>query len=443
MTIFNRMKNRMKFTIVLLLIIMVQLVFISPQQAYAATSRVDLLTADNFAVLGGSAVTGTNTNVITGDVGLSPTGGTAITLLTCSEVTGTIYDTNGGYTGGGGGSIACLKTDASLLTKAKNDLTTASNDAVGRSTTSTIATELGGATLTDGVYDSAAGTFGLTGTLTLNGQGNADSVFIFKAASTLITESSSKVVLTNSAQACNVYWVVGSSATLGTSSTLIGNVMASESITDNGFSTVDGRLLAKTSAVTLNNTTVTKKTCAVGTAGAPTSTPTPTPTATSSSTSNSNSTSNTSTSTNICIDIAPTNSPNLFQIDRTGSKATLYFTPVNDHLSYYYIAYGLSPGDDRYGVTFTAGLSKGVVSYTINDLNPNLTYYFKVRGGNGCTPGGWSNNKESNSKNPSLPNTGFAPHKDNAILYVITTILGGFSILFVLILRKKKCFSRN
>lgn len=149
-----------------------------------------------------------------------------------------------------------------MLTQAKNDLTTAFNNASGRSVTSTIATELGGATLTDGVYNSEAGTFGITGTLTLNGQGNADSVFIFKAASTLITASSSKVVLINGAQACNVYWVVGSSATLGTSSTLIGNVMASASITDDGSSTIYGRLLASTGAITLNETTVIKQNCA-------------------------------------------------------------------------------------------------------------------------------------------------------------------------------------
>ena len=252
---------RMPFRFLLFLHLFLFLPFLSSGSTVHATTRVDLLTADGFAVLAGSAVTGNGTCTVTGNVGLSPTGGTAITELTCAEVTGTIYDTNAGYTGGGGGSTACLVTDAGLLTTAKNDLTTASNDAVGRTTTSTVATELGGSTLTDGVYDSAAGTFGITGTLTLDGGGNVDSVFIFKMATTLITASSSQVVLTNSAQACNVYWIVGSSATIGTSSTFVGNILAADSITDNGGSTINGRLLAKGAAVTLNNTTVTKQTC--------------------------------------------------------------------------------------------------------------------------------------------------------------------------------------
>lgn len=269
------MGEDMKFLALLISVPLVVVLIVSfstnSPKVSAATTRVDLLTGDNFAVLGGSAISNVPTSVIIGDVGLSPTGGASITGLTCGEVTGTIYDTNGGYTGGGGGSTACRSTNAGLLTIAKNDLTTSYNDAAGRTTTSTIATDLAGATLTDGVYDSAAGTFGITGggTLTLNGQGNANAVFIFKMASTLITSSSSKVVLTNSAQPCNVYWQVGSSATLGTSSTLIGDVLALTSITDNGSSTVNGRLLARNGAVTLNKTTITKQTCAVGTTGGP------------------------------------------------------------------------------------------------------------------------------------------------------------------------------
>ncbi len=147
--------------------------------------------------------------------------------------------------------------------------------------------------------------------------------------------------------------------------------------------------------------------------------------------------------TTVCTDFAPVNSPDLFQIDRAGSKAVLYFTPLNDYLTYYYIAYGLSPGDERFGVSFPASPSKGVVSFTINDLNPNMTYYFKVRGGNSCAPGGWSNNKESNSKNPSLPNTGFAPQENNnPSWYIFVGIFVGISALPVLIKRKNKCLFR-
>ncbi len=151
-------------------------------------------------------------------------------------------------------------------------------------------------------------------------------------------------------------------------------------------------------------------------------------------------TSSSSSSTNSisCPDTAPTNSPNLFQIDRTGSKAVLYFTPVSGNVSYYYIAYGLSPGDERYGVSFPASHSTGVVNFTINNLDPNTTYYFKVRGGYGCAPGGWSNNKESNSKNPRLPNTGSTPQESNILLYMSSSILIGISVLLVLIQRKQR-----
>lgn len=107
-----------------------------------------------------------------------------------------------------------------------------------------------------------------------------------------------------------------------------------------------------------------------------------------------------------CNDWPPSNAPHLFQIDTTAKEATLYFTPVNDYLSYYYIAYGFSEGDERFGVEFPASLSTGVESYVVGNLSPQTTYYFKVRGGNGCAPGPWSNwlggRTESETKETSL-----------------------------------------
>lgn len=220
----------------------------------ATTTAVGLGTAGNFAVLAGSTITDTPTSVISGDVGLSPSGWTP--GLTCSEVTGTIYSVDGS------GPLPCRVTNGGLLTIAKNDLTTAYNDAAGRVAT-TITTELAGATLLDGVYDSTAGTFLISGgTLTLDGGRNADSVFIFKAATALTTLSNSTVALTNGAQACNVFWQVGSQATLGTTTTFVGTVMANSTIVDNGGSTVNGRLLARISAVNLNRTRISVPTCA-------------------------------------------------------------------------------------------------------------------------------------------------------------------------------------
>ena len=241
----------------------------------AGPTTVGLGTAGNFAVLAGAAISDVPTSAIIGNVGLSPTGGTAITGLKCAEVTGTIYDTNGGYTGNGGGT-ACLVTDPGLLTTAKNDLSTAYLDAAGRTPTTTYppAQDLGGLTLPAGVYNNPS-SFAITGTLTLSG--SATDVWIFQAGSTLTTANSSKVVLTGGAQSCNVFWQVGSSATLNTGSTFVGNILAFTSIVDSGGSTVDGRLLAAsttdvTGAVTLNNTTITKSTCtSVTTAPAATS----------------------------------------------------------------------------------------------------------------------------------------------------------------------------
>ena len=92
-----------------------------------------------------------------------------------------------------------------------------------------------------------------------------------------------------------------------------------------------------------------------------------------------------------CADWPPSNSPYLFKITTTPTTATLYFTPVNDYLSYYYIAYGYDENDERFGISFPAQLSSGVQSYTVNHLAPNTLYYFKVRGGHGCAPGPWSN----------------------------------------------------
>ena len=211
---------------------------IGPATADAATPTVSLGTAANFAVLAGSTVTNTGPTVIDGDLGLSP--GTAVTGFPPGQVNGTVHAADG----------AALQ--------AKTDLGAAFDDAAGRPSTATVPVELGGTTKTPGVYDSPAGTFGITGTLTLDALGDPNAVFIFKAASTLITASASGVNLVNGAQAANVFWLVGSSATLGTYSILRGNVLALASITVTTGVTVDGRTLARTAAVTLDTDAITR-----------------------------------------------------------------------------------------------------------------------------------------------------------------------------------------
>jgi len=223
--------------------------------ASAAQATVGLGTASSFAVLAGSGITNTGATTITGDVGTFPT--TAET---------------------GFGSVTLNGADNagnSVTQGAQNDLVTAYNDAAGRTPVSTIATELGGSVLSGGVYNSAAGTFGLTGTLTLNGQGDPSTVFIFDAASTVITASSSNILLENGAQACNVFWVVGSSETLGTNTNLVGTTLALTSITLDTGATVTGRELARNGAVTMDANTITVPTCLVSattTTAAPTTT---------------------------------------------------------------------------------------------------------------------------------------------------------------------------
>ena len=251
--------------------------------AASATTKVNLGGASPFAVLAGTAVTNVTTSAITGDLGLSPAAGSAYDSgVTSSQVTGTIYQASAG---GPGGSV----TNPSLLTTAKNNLTAAFIDAAGRTPTTTYSSgdnQLGGKTLIAGVYAFGhATTANITSAspLVLNGQGDVNSVFIFQASSDLVTASNSVVRLENGAQACNVFWVVGSSATLNTSSTFVGTLMALTSASLLTGATVQGRILARNAAVTLQQNTITVPTaCLTASATTTTSTPTTTTTATSS-----------------------------------------------------------------------------------------------------------------------------------------------------------------
>lgn len=233
-----------------------------------AATAVSLGTADSFAVLAGTAITdAVPTGAITGDVGLSPAAGSNITGLTSAQVSGTIYAVDATGPDGAAGN------NPALVNGAKTALVTAYDNAAGQTPAVQVG-DLGGQTLTPGVYednnapDSMAITAG-TKILTLNAQGDANAVFVFKSGSTLTTAANSQIVLINGAQACNVFWQVTSSATLGTGTLFKGNILALTSITDNGGSTVEGRLLARNGAVSLNNTTVAKATCVVPPAPAP------------------------------------------------------------------------------------------------------------------------------------------------------------------------------
>ncbi|MFA5885971.1 MAG: ice-binding family protein [Acidimicrobiia bacterium] len=215
-------------------------VAVVPTSAGAAQSPVGLGTADNFAVLGGQGVTNTGPTTVTGDLGSWP---------------------NPAITGAGLTVSGSIHAADAVAAQAQADTTVAYNDAAGRTPVSTVATELGGQVLTAGVYDSASGTFEITGTLTLDAEGDPNAVFIFQAASTLITASSSTVNIINAGNACNVFWQVGSSATLGTDSTFRGTILALASITVTTNVTIDGRVLARNGSVTLDSDTITASTC--------------------------------------------------------------------------------------------------------------------------------------------------------------------------------------
>jgi ice-binding like protein len=221
--------NKIQRQVIALSIVVSALVLGAWPMAALAATQPRMGTAANFAVLAGSTITNTGSTVISGGLGLSP--GSAVT----------------GFPPG----VATVqhKTDAVALS-AKNALVTAYNDlASWGATRSMTGQDLGGKTLGPGVYTFSSSAQ-LTGTLTLRGNG----IYIFQMGSTLTTASNSKVLVTGGAQGCGVYWKVGSSATLGSGTQLVGTVIALTSITMvTGATIIPGRALARNGAVTLDS----------------------------------------------------------------------------------------------------------------------------------------------------------------------------------------------
>lgn len=206
---------------------------------------VDLFTAETYGVLAGSTITNvpTSPTLITGDLGLDP--GSAVTGFPLGVVTG----------------ASNVNNPAAI--QAKADLVTAYLDAAGRTTDFLLPPDIGGSTLSPGVYttDGTPTSLAITGTVTLDAAGDPDAVWIFQIESTLITAPAAVVSLINGAQACNVFWQVGTSATLDTTTTFAGTILALDSITLNTGANVDGRVLARNAAVTFDDNDVTVPTC--------------------------------------------------------------------------------------------------------------------------------------------------------------------------------------
>jgi Ice-binding-like len=222
--------------------------------ALGATS-VGLGKAASFSVLGGSTITNTGNTTMFGDLGLAPG----------SSVTGAPV------------VLGAEHIDDAVASEAKSALTTAATTAAKEASNGSAGTELAGQEFLPGVYTASTSLLLSSGSVTLNAQGDPNAVFIFQIGSTLTTGSNTDVSLINGAQACNVFWQVGSSATLGTGTHFVGTIMAADSITANTGATIHGRLLAQTAAVTLENNTITNSTCASSSSGSGGGTETTTP----------------------------------------------------------------------------------------------------------------------------------------------------------------------
>jgi type VI secretion system secreted protein VgrG len=224
--------------------------------AYAES--ISLGTASNFAVLGGSAVTNTGPTTINGNLGVYP--GTSFTTTGDFTISGTEYL---------GGTAA---------RQALSDLSTAYTAAVGLTPTSNLTgQDLGGQTLTPGIYQFNSSSQ-LTGTLTLNAEGESNAVFVFLIGSTLITTSNSSVIIENPGSNDLVIWQVGSSATIGTGAAFEGNILADQSITlDSGASISCGSALAQAGAVTLDANTISTGCNGLTASSPPTNNPVPEP----------------------------------------------------------------------------------------------------------------------------------------------------------------------
>lgn len=209
-----------------------------PNIARAAEAPLTLATASTYGVLASSSITSASASTVTG------TAGGGIGVSAGSAPTGSLTFS---------GSLVLAGASVAAMTSASTAL------ADNRGGTATVV-ELGaGRTITPGAY--TGGTLEINGNLTLDAQGDANAVFIFRSAATLVTGTSSTVTLAGGAQACNVYWQIGSSATLGASSQITGHVIALASISTGASSTVTGQLIATTGSVTLGGTTIANTAC--------------------------------------------------------------------------------------------------------------------------------------------------------------------------------------
>ena len=206
---------------------------------HAGEAPIDLGAASAYAILAFNTVTNINNpgTIVTGNLGISP--GAALTGFPPGQVIGMIH----------AGDTAAALAKASLLA--------AYNDAVSRLGAAVLPGDLSGLTFTPGLYKSSTSVMIAAGNLTLDAQGNANAVFIFQMGSTLTTNAGTQVILSGGAKATNIYWAVGTSATLGTNSSFEGTILAASAITMKTGASIEGRLLAQGAAVALDTNAIT------------------------------------------------------------------------------------------------------------------------------------------------------------------------------------------
>jgi len=237
--------NFTKHSKFLLILPLIAIMAIPTTVVKASQFTVNLGKSSSFAVLAYSTITNTGPTTISGtaggNIGLFP--GTSYTGDTSVTLSGSVHLTD------------------TLASSAKDALTKAYINAAGRTPATVIPAELGGTTLIPGVYTSLDGSFQITGTLTLDAQGDDNGIFIFQTESTLKTATDSNVQLIGAAENCHIFWQVGSSATLEANSNFVGHVLAMISITAKTGAKIQGQLLARTGAVTLDTNTITNDVC--------------------------------------------------------------------------------------------------------------------------------------------------------------------------------------
>jgi LPXTG-motif cell wall-anchored protein len=249
-TPLSRFRRACKLSMPVIALGAMVLVATSDPASAGIVPTVNLATAANSSVIGGQSVNNTGPSILGQSLMLDPGPATAVT----------------GFPPGTVLAPGVIEAADGVTLQAQNDLTAAYIDAFNRPTEFQVGADLVGQSLAPGVYSSGRGPLSLSGQLVLDGGGNANAVFIFQTDSTLITSSASTIELINGASECNIFWQVGSSATLGTGSVFVGNIMALTSVSVTTGVLVHGRALARNGSVTLDNDVFVAPSCVPSTA---------------------------------------------------------------------------------------------------------------------------------------------------------------------------------